>query len=406
MFDLQGTVDFIRSLYGDEEFIPLHAPRFVGNEKNYLNECVDSTFVSSVGAFVNRFEELVAEYTGARHAIAVVNGTQALYASLKLLGAQSGDLVITQSLTFVATANAIAYTGGRPAFVDVDADTLGMSPDSLRSFLETQCERASGEIRHRESGARVRAVAPMHTFGHACRIEDIKKICGEFELPLLEDAAESLGSWIADSDTAPDENRKRHTGTLGVLGTLSFNGNKIITTGGGGMILTDDDELGKRARHLTTTAKVPHAFEFIHDEVGYNFRMPNLNAALGVAQMESLERLLRGQRSLADRYREFFAQKDGVRFVDAPDGSDSNFWMNAIRFETESGRNQFLEAANEQGIGSRAVWRPMHMLDMFADAPRQALPETEAAYNTVVNIPSTVPADFLSGGGASARAAS
>ncbi|MEQ9363875.1 MAG: LegC family aminotransferase [Leptospirales bacterium] len=400
MFDLQGTVDFIRRLHGGGDSIPLHTPRFFGNEKAYLAECVDTTFVSSVGAFVNRFEEMVAGYTGARHAIAVVNGTQALYAALKLLGAESGDLVITQSLTFVATANAIAYTSARPAFVDVDDDTLGMSPAALREFIERQCDRVSGELRYSRTGERIRAVAPMHSFGHACRVAEIKALCDEFKLPLLEDAAESLGSYLNAESPA------RHTGTSGIIGTLSFNGNKIITTGGGGMILTDDEELGKRARHLTTTAKVPHAFEFIHDEVGYNFRMPNLNAALGVAQMERLTELLAGQRALADRYREFFAAQSGVRFVDAPEGSDSNFWMNAIRFDVAADRDEFLRAANRQGVGTRAVWRPMHLLAMFADCPRGDLSKTEAAYATVVNIPSTVPEEYLSHRPGSVSAAS
>lgn len=400
MSDLKSIIEFIRGVYGGPEMIPLHAPRFFGNEKVYLEECVDSTFVSSVGAFVNRFEEMVADYTGARHAIAVVNGTQALYVSLKLLGVERGDIVITQSLTFVATANAIAYIGAKPAFVDVDEDTLGMSPDALREFLETQCEAVQGQLRFSKTGEWVRAVVPMHTFGNACRISEIKAICDGFGLTLIEDAAESLGSY------ATGNAGKRHTGTIGDLGTLSFNGNKIITTGGGGMILTDDEELGKRARHLTTTAKVPHAFEFIHDEVGYNFRMPNLNAALGVAQMERLPLLLKGQRKLADRYREFFGRQKGVRFLDAPACSESNFWMNAIRFDREEDRNEFLTIAKREGVGSRAVWRPMHLLPMFADCPRGALERTEDAYKTVVNIPSTVPVDFIEAGSGIASEAS
>lgn len=394
---------FIREVYkaeGEaEEFIPLHAPRFQGNEKQYVGECVDSTFVSSVGAFVNQFEERVARFTGARHAVAVVNGTQALYAAMVLAGVRSGDLVVTQSLSFVATANAIAYTGARPAFVDVDPDTLGMSPTALREFLQSECAlNARQELIHTATGARVSAVVPMHTFGHACRIAEVQAICAEFDLALLEDAAESLGS------RARVGGECLHTGRIGELGTLSFNGNKIITTGGGGMLLTDDEEMGLRARHLTTTAKVAHAYEFIHDEVGFNFRLPNLNAALGVAQMEQLPLLLEGQGELAARYREFFANRAGVVFVDAPDSSDSNFWMNAIRFEREDDRTEFLETAGKHGIGARAVWRPMHRLPMFADCPRDELRETDAAYETVVNIPSTVPAAYLARRAGAAKA--
>jgi perosamine synthetase len=389
MSDLQGIIDFVRDVYGSEEFVPLHAPRFFGNEKKYLAECVDSTFVSSVGEFVTRFENAVAEYTGAKHAIAVVNGTQALFTALKLLGAGQGELVITQSLTFVATANAIAYTGARPAFVDVDDDTLGMSPVALRSFLEKECDRNGDGATHRKTGARVRAVVPMHSFGHACRIHAIREICAEFGLSLLEDAAESLGT------LCENEGRKQHTGTVGQVGILSFNGNKIVTTGGGGMILTDDESLGRRARHLTTTAKVSHPFEFIHDEVGYNFRLPNLNAALGVAQIENLPGLLAGQRALAGRYREFFRDRENASFVDAPPGSDSNFWMNAIRFKDPADRDRLLEASNRAGVATRAIWKPMHMLPMFADCERDALVRTEAAYRQIVNIPSTVPEYLL-----------
>jgi perosamine synthetase len=278
---LEQLVDLARSMYG-HGFIPLHRPVFEGNEKKYLVDCIDSNFVSSVGTKVVEFEQGIAAFTGSRFAVATVNGTSALHVAIQLAGVQRGDEVITQALSFIATCNALSYAGATPVFVDVDRETLGMSPEALEHFLSNQCERRNGHLFNKTSGKRIAACVPMHTFGHPCRIEEIVAICDRFGIDVVEDAAESLGSYVG----------KRHTGTFGKLATLSFNGNKVITTGGGGMIVTDDEALAKRAKHLTTTAKVPHPYDFVHDEVGYNYRLPNLNAALGCAQMEKLPQML------------------------------------------------------------------------------------------------------------------
>ena len=370
--------DLIRSQYAEAQ-IPLHEPRFVGHERDYLQQCIDSTLVSSVGPFVGRFEEAVAAFTGSRHAIAVVNGGQALLLALKLAGVAPGSEVLTQSLTFVATANAVAHCGAAPVFLDVDPQTLGLSPDALAAFLDTHAERRDGRLINRESGREIHACLPMHTCGHPCRIDELAALCADYNLPLVEDAAESLGSYRDG----------RHTGTFGRLGILSFNGNKIVTTGGGGMILTDDEHLAIRARHLSTTAKLPHPYEFIHDAIGYNFRLPNLNAALGLAQLEQLPRFLADKRALAALYR------DGLRdlpltFVDEPPGCLSNFWLNTILFDRIADKENFLEQANAQGIMARSLWRPMHLLEIYRDARRGELPVTEDLYRRAVNLPSSV----------------
>jgi len=375
MFEEIST--FIRDLFQTKDFIPLHEPSFSGKEKEFLIECIDSTFVSSVGKFVDRFESEIEEFTGAKNAIAVVNGTQALFVSLLLSGASSNTEVITQSLTFIATANAIHYTGAQPIFVDVD-ETMGLSPVALRLFLETKTFQKNQLCWSSESGKQIVACVPMHTLGHPCKIREIQQICEEFHLTLVEDSAESLGSYADD----------QHTGLFGKLGILSFNGNKIITTGGGGMILTDDDALAKRARHLTTTAKVPHSWEFNHDEVGYNFRMPNLNAALGVAQLEQLPFLLDKKRSLAAKYQGFF-ENIGIDFVLEPSHAKSNYWLNAIRFKNRQERDQFLEATNRQGIMTRCLWTPMHLIPMYQHCQRDDLINTEYQYDRIVNIPSS-----------------
>ena len=287
--------DLARNLYGDD-FIPLHRPIFEGNERRYLVDCIDSNFVSSVGVKVTEFEEKIAEYTGAKYAVATVNGTAALHVAIELAGVNIGDEVLSQALTFIATCNAISYAGAHPVFVDVDLDTMGMSPDALREFLETHAEKTNSGALNKGTGRRIAACIPMHTFGFPCRIEEIVSICDDWGIAVVEDAAESLGSYVAG----------RHTGTFGKMATLSFNGNKVITTGGGGMLITDDPELAKRAKHITTTAKVPHPYEFVHDEIGYNYRMPNLNAALGCAQMERLEEFLTIKSEIASKWGEFF----------------------------------------------------------------------------------------------------
>jgi perosamine synthetase len=372
-------VEFIKEIYQTDQFIPLHEPRFSGNEKKYLAECIDSTFVSSVGKYVDLFEEKISKYTGAKHAIAVVNGTQALFVALQLAGATRNTEVITQSLTFVATANAIHYTGANPIFLDVDKDTMGLSPDALRSFLKNNTKCENGKCINSKTGSEIVACVPMHTFGHPCRIQEIKQICDEFCLILVEDAAESLGSYVDST----------HTGLFGQLGVISFNGNKIITTGGGGMILTDNGVLAKKAKHLTTTAKVPHPWEFVHDEVGYNFRMPNLNAALGVAQLETLPAYLENKQKLAENYQQFFSEYK-IEFVKGLEGTNSNHWLNAVILENLQQREDFLKYTNENGVMTRCLWTPMHQLHMYQYCQKGYLENTQYLYERVVNLPSSV----------------
>ncbi len=375
----QDIIDFIRGLYQTTEFIPLHEPKFVGNEKAYVIDCIDSTFVSSVGKYVDRFEQMMADYTGAKYAVATVNGTAALHVALKLVGVSQGDEVITQPLSFVATCNAISYCGAKPVFVDVDRDTLGMNPDSLRSFLFAHATQASTVCINKTTGRKISAVVPMHTFGHPCRIDEIAKICEEFGIPLIEDAAESLGSYY----------QGRHTGTFGKLAAFSFNGNKTITTGGGGMIITDDEAIAKRAKHITTTAKQPHPFEFVHDEIGYNYRLPNINAALGCAQMENLTRLLENKRSIASSYADFFGSSSNATFVVEPAQSTSNYWLNALILEDKQAQDVFLKELNEAGVMSRPVWRLMNELTMFHDCQSSDLSNAKWLEERVVNIPSS-----------------
>ena len=377
----QPIVDFVRSIYG-QGFVPLHRPVFEGNERAYLVDCVDSNFVSSVGARVNEFEQRIAAFTGAGHAVATVNGTAALHVALQLAGVGPGDEVVTQALSFIATCNAIRYAGAQPVFVDVDLDTMGMSPGALRRFLEENTETRGGQAYNRASGRRIAACVPMHTFGHPCRIEEIVRICDAHGLAVIEDAAESLGSYVGD----------RHTGTFGRLSTLSFNGNKVITTGGGGMVLTDDPVLAARAKHLTTTAKVPHPYEFVHDEVGYNYRMPNLNAALGCAQMEKLEAMLAVKADVARAYREFF-EGQSMRFVNGRDGTTPNYWLNAIVVADEAQRDSLLAYCNARDVMARPVWRLMSRLAMFEACQHDSLENSLWLEARIVNLPSSVPDD-------------
>lgn len=374
----QNIIDFIRGLYQTAEFIPLHEPKFIGNEMAYVIDCIDSTFVSSVGKYVDRFEQMMAEYTGAKYAIATVNGTAALHVALKLVGVNQGDEVITQPLSFVATCNAISYCGAKPVFVDVDLDTMGMSPDSLSSFLSINTTQTSDGCINKTTGRKISAVVPMHTFGHPCRIDEIASICEEYSIPLIEDTAESLGSYY----------QGKHTGTFGKLAAFSFNGNKTITTGGGGMIITDDEALAKRAKHITTTAKQPHPYEFIHDEIGYNYRLPNINAALGCAQMEILQRLLDSKRLIASAYAEFFLASN-FTFVEERAQATSNYWLNALILKDKQARDVFLKVLNEAGVMSRPVWRLMNELTMFHDCQSSELPNAKWLEERIVNIPSS-----------------
>jgi len=377
MFD--EIIDFIRLRFGTDEFIPMHEPCFAGREQEYVQDCIDSTFVSSVGQYVDRFEEELAAYTGAGFAVATVNGTSALHAALVLADVSSGDEVITQPLTFIATANAISYCGASPVFVDVDHETLGMSPDALRAFLEEHAALEGDVCRNKTTGRLIRAVVPMHTFGHPARIDEIVEVADQYGIPVVEDAAESLGSLY----------KGRHTGTFGKMGVLSFNGNKTITCGGGGAIITNDEELAKKAKHITTTAKVPHKWEYVHDCIGFNYRMPNLNAALACAQLEQLDGIVENKRGLAAEYETFFS-KQNISLVTEPEGARSNYWLNAVVLENREQRDVFLEETNGKGVMTRPVWQLMHRLDMFKDAPRGDLSESEWLEDRVVNIPSSV----------------
>lgn len=374
------TISFIRKAFNTpEEFIPLHAPYFGGNEKKYLMDTIDSTFVSSVGAYVNRFEEMMAEITGAKYAIATTNGTSALHLAMIVAGVSAGDEVITQPLTFVATANAIAHCHATPVFVDVDKDTMGLSPDSLATFLNENVSVENGKAINKTTGKRIAACVPMHTFGFPCRIEEIVAVCAEYGIPVVEDAAESLGSYVGD----------KHTGTLGLLGTFSFNGNKTVTCGGGGAIITNDEALAKKAKHISTTAKVPHAWEFEHDEIGFNYRMPNLNAAVACAQLEQLQDILANKRALAAEYTAFFASQDGIEHVVEAEGTTANYWLNCVVLDAAEGRDAFLQQTNGAKVMTRPIWKLMNTLPMYAACQCTPLPNAEWLEERVVNIPSS-----------------
>ena len=372
-------IDFIRSLYPDRDFVPLHEPYFGGNEKKYLQDCIDSTFVSSVGKYVDRFEEMIREFTGAKCAVATVNGTAALHIALLLAGVQRNDLVITQPLTFIATCNAISYCGAEPVFIDIDRHNLGLSADALEAWLAANSVLEGESCYHIGSRQRLAACVPMHTFGHPCQIDRIVEICERYHIPVVEDSAESIGSYY----------KGRHTGTFGKLGIFSFNGNKTITTGGGGMIITDDDELGKLAKHITTTAKVPHPWEFVHDMTGYNYRLPNVNAALGCAQMEKLPQILANKRETARLYQEFFAGMDGITYIPESQDCVSNYWLNVILFSNLEARNDFLQQSNTSKVMTRPAWTLMNKLAMFSKAISGDLEISEDIESRLVNIPSS-----------------
>ncbi len=379
MFD--RIADFIRDWYGMKEGIPLHAPSITQMDKDYVADAIDSTFVSSVGRYVDDFEKIVAEQVGVRRAIAVVNGTSALHMALLLAGVRQGDEVIMQPLTFVATANAAAYLGAEPVFVDVDRSTLGMSPEALEEFLSENCERTdTGDCCDLVSGRRVAAVVPMHTFGHPCRMEEIADICQKWGLILVEDAAEALGSY----------RNGKACGKYGQSGIFSFNGNKVVTCGGGGAIVTDDETLADRAKHLTTTAKSPHPWEYIHDEVGYNYRLPNLNAAMAVSQLSRLNRMVDEKRMLAQAYASFFADFDSLDFVEEPEGCRSNYWLNAIIWHDAAKRDEFLRYTNERSISTRPIWQLMCDLGMYRHCRRGSVETARWLAARVVNLPSSV----------------
>lgn len=379
-----ALVQFIREQYRSDDFIPLHAPVFAGHERDYVVDTIESTFVSSVGAFVDRFERDMAAYTGSPRAVATVNGTAALHIALKLAGVLPGELVVTQPLTFVATCNAIAYCSAEPLFIDVDRHTLGLSPTALDAWLTEHAEVGDdGLCRTRSDGKVIRACVPMHTFGHPADLDGLVSVCARWQIVLVEDAAESLGSFY----------KGRHTGTFGALGTLSFNGNKIITTGGGGMILANE-ALGTHAKHLTTTAKKPHPYEYVHDEVGYNYRLPNLNAALGCAQLEQLEAFIANKRELAARYAEYFQGSD-LKFFTEPADCRSNYWLNAVICEGHEQRDALLKATNDRGVMSRPIWALMNHLPIYAHCRKGELSNAEWLEARVVNLPSSVLPDLV-----------
>src|SRR3954467_556924 len=381
-FEPTTIVDAVRRAVGTPNgILGLHEPVFAGNEIAYLEQCIKSTFVSSVGKFVDRFEQMLTEVTGAKRAVAVVNGTAALHACFRLAGVEPGDEVISPALTFIATTNAIAYCGASPHFVDSSFKTLGMDAQALGTRLDEIAQRGGNGTINRETGRRIAAIAPMHTFGHPVDMDDIAAIARHWDIPIVEDAAESLGSTY-----------KGHAvGSQARLAALSFNGNKIVTTGGGGAILTNDEELGRRAKHITTTAKLPHKWAFVHDEVGFNYRLPNLNAALGCAQLEQLDGFLASKRRLAAAYQRAFAGVSGVQFSREPEGTTSNYWLNAIMLDEAHAalRDEVLTALNASSFGARPTWTLMHRLSMFAACPRGDLRVAESIERRLINLPSS-----------------
>lgn len=371
-------VEFIRDIHKTEEFIPLHAPTFNGNELDYVSETINSTFVSSVGKFVDDFEKKIEAYTHTSKAVATVNGTAALHTALYIAGVERGDLVITQALTFVATCNALYHMGAEPIFIDVSKVSLGLCPKAVENYLQEHATLDERGCVHKQTGQRIRAVIPMHTFGHPVELDELISVCQKWQLKLVEDAAESLGSFY----------KGKHTGTLGEFGAVSFNGNKIITTGGGGMVLCRDTQDGVHTKHVTTTAKVPHPYEFYHDEPGFNYRMPNLNAALGCAQMEALPNFLIKKRELAQQYKTFFTNSELI-FVEEPDYAQSNYWLNAVICPDKNVREQLLKTTNSAGVMTRPIWQLMHRLPMFTNALRGELHVSEWVEAHLVNLPST-----------------
>ncbi|WP_432702111.1 LegC family aminotransferase [Lysinibacillus sphaericus] len=370
--------DNVKRFYG-KEFVPLHEPTFNDKEVEYVTDCVKTGWVSSVGAYVNRFEEDLAKFVGVKRAVAVVNGTAALHIALKVAGVKAEDEVLMPSLTFIATANAVSYLGAVPHFIDVSINTLGVDADKLKIYLEQIGKLQNNQLYNRETGRRISALVPMHTFGHAADIEGLLKVCEMYNLTLVEDAAESLGSYY----------NGKHTGSFGKVSALSFNGNKIMTTGGGGAIVTDDDALADYAKHLTTTAKIPHRWAYEHDEIGFNYRMPNINAALGCAQLEKMPLFIQQKRELTKNYEQWLAGIEGVQLFKEPANTRSNYWLQTILLDEQFNRDEVLDFLNEQGVMSRPIWNPMHHLAIYQNCPKSDLSVTDQLNRSVVNIPST-----------------
>jgi perosamine synthetase len=377
---MENFIKYVQELYGTKDFIPLHEPRFWGNEQKYVADCIDSTFVSSVGKYVDKFEQLTAEFTGVKFAVATVNGTAALHIALLLSGVENGDEVITQPLTFIATANAISYCNANPVFLDVDKETMGLSPVKLEEFLTKEAEiHDDGYTYNKISKNRIKACVPMHTFGHPSKIDEIAAICKKWNIELVEDAAESLGSKF----------NNMHTGTFGKFGILSFNGNKTITTGGGGMIITDDEEMAKLAKHITTTGKIPHKWEYVHDMQAFNYRMPNINAALGCAQIEQLDFFIAQKRKLFKKYQDFFNNTE-INLFKEPENSFSNYWLQAVILKNRNARDNFLEYTNGKGIMTRPIWQLLNKSKMYKRAQTDDLTTAQWFEDRVVNISSSV----------------
>ncbi len=373
-----AVVEFVRDLYRTNQNIPLHAPIFCGNEAQYVSDTIKSTFVSSVGEFVNKFEQSLLTFTLAKNVVATVNGTAALHASLYAAGVKQNDIVITQALTFVATGNVIHHMGASPVFLDISRESLSLCPLAVKRFLEDFCDISDGSVVYTASGQKVTAVVPMHTFGHPAHLDELSQICADWGLSLIEDAAESLGSTY----------KGVHTGCVGDFGALSFNGNKVITTGGGGAVLTRNKALGDFVRHVTTTAKTPHPYEFIHDRPAFNYRLPNLNAALGYAQMEKLGAILSSKRKVAEAYQQFFKNSQ-YDFVEEPSYARSNFWLNAVICPDKHARDYLLNYTNEAGVMTRPVWRLLTSLPMFEGAIRDDLTVAKELESKLVNLPSS-----------------
>jgi len=372
------TINFIKSIYNTNDAVCLHEPRFIGNEKKYLMETIDSTFVSSVGPFVDQFEQKMSTLTNTVRSVAVANGTCALQISLMLAGVKSGDEVLTQALTFVATANSIAYLGASPIFIDVDLDTMGLSPKALDEFLNENAELRDDGSYNKKTGKKISACMPMHTFGFMCRIEEIVKICNKWKISVVEDSAEALGS----------KYRGKSSGSFGLLGAFSLNGNKIVTSGGGGAITTNNIHLGNEAKHLTTTAKIPHKWEYTHDKLGYNFRLPNVNSALACAQLEQLDNMKNSKKKIFNQYKDFFKNSE-INFVNIPQNTDWNYWLMSIMLENKKERDIFLEETNSKGIMTRPIWTLMYRLPMYKKNQRDSQKNAEYLEKRIVNLPSS-----------------
>jgi aminotransferase in exopolysaccharide biosynthesis len=379
MADFNSVISFIKAQYKTESYIPLHVPQFGGNEKKYVLETIDSTFVSSVGSFVDQFEEIMTQITHTKKAVAVVNGTAGIQVALRLVGVKSGDEVLTQALTFVATANAIAYCNAHPVFLDVDLETMGLSPKAVEKFLNEYGDLREEGCFNKKTGRKISACLPMHTFGFPVHVDELIRICNSWKIPIVEDAAESLGS----------QYKGKPTGSLGEVGVFSFNGNKIVTSGGGGAIVTNNIVLGAKGKYLTTTAKIPHSYEYVHDELGYNYRMPNLNAALACAQLEQLDGFLENKRTLAQEYKSFFNDK-GILFRTETSDTKANYWLMCVELENKQERDLFLKTTNSSNVMTRPIWQLMFRLPMYKDCHKDEQLNALFLEERIVNIPSSV----------------